>query len=50
MWFIGVEVDKETSAPSPKKIQDPPLLIFTDREIEQPNPYKIKNLSSSGSS
>ena len=26
------------------------LLIFMNREIEQPNPYKIKNLSSSGSS
>ena len=25
MWFIGVEVEQETSAPPPKKIQDPPL-------------------------
>ena len=25
MWFIGVEVDQETSAPPPKKILDPPL-------------------------
>ena len=27
MWFIGVEVeqDRETSAPPPKKILDPPL-------------------------
>ena len=25
MWFIGVEVEQETSAPSPKKILDPPL-------------------------
>jgi len=26
MWFIGVEVEQETSAPSPKKILDPPLV------------------------
>ena len=25
IWFIGVEVDQETSAPPPKKILDPPL-------------------------
>ena len=25
MWFIGVEVEQETSAPSAKKILDPPL-------------------------
>ena len=25
MWFIGVEVEQETSAPLPKKILDPPL-------------------------
>ena len=25
MWFIGVEVELETSAPPPKKILDPPL-------------------------
>ena len=24
MWFIGVEVEQETSAPPPKKILDPP--------------------------
>ena len=24
-WFIGPEVDQETSAPPPKKILDPPL-------------------------
>ena len=23
MWFIGVEVEQETSAPPPKKILDP---------------------------
>ena len=30
MWFIGVEVEQETSAPLPKKILDPPLhaLVF----------------------
>ena len=26
MWFIGVEIEQETSAPPPKKILDPPLL------------------------
>ena len=25
MWFIGVEVEQETSAPPPKEILDPPL-------------------------
>ena len=25
MWFIGVEVEQEMSAPPPKKILDPPL-------------------------
>ena len=25
MWFIGVAVEQETSAPPPKKILDPPL-------------------------
>ena len=25
MWFIGVEVEQETSAPPPKKILDPSL-------------------------
>ena len=27
MWFVGVEVEQETSAPPPKKILDPPLHI-----------------------
>ena len=27
MWFIGVEVEQETSAPLLKKILDPPLLL-----------------------
>ena len=26
MWVIGAEVERETSAPRPKKILDPPLL------------------------
>ena len=26
MWVIGVEVERETSAPPPKKILDPPVL------------------------
>ena len=29
MWFIGVEVEQETSAPPPKKILDPPLKLAT---------------------
>ena len=28
MWFIGVEVQQETSEPPPKKILDPPLQYF----------------------
>ena len=28
MWFVGVEVEQETSEPPPKKILDPPLLII----------------------
>ena len=28
MWFIGVEVEQETSAPLLKKILDPPLLLL----------------------
>ena len=27
MWFIGVEVEQETTAPPPKKILDPPLAL-----------------------
>ena len=27
LWFIGVEVEQETSAPPPKKILDPPLRL-----------------------
>ena len=28
MWFIGVEVEQETSAPLLKKILDPPLITL----------------------
>ena len=31
MWFTGVEVERETSAPPPKKILDPPLLHHLPR-------------------
>ena len=31
LWFIGVEVEQETSAPLPKKILDPPLNIGLKR-------------------
>ena len=33
MWFIGVEVEQETSTP-PKKILDPPLHVFTHALLE----------------
>ena len=33
MWFIGVEVEQETSAPPPKKILDPPLV---SHKLKQP--------------
>ena len=36
MWFIGVEVERETSAPPPKKILDPPLLSLRKTE-QKPN-------------
>ena len=29
MWFVGVEVEQEMSAPPPKKILDPPLINIT---------------------
>ena len=36
MWFIGVEVEQETSAPPPKKILDPPLFSkLTDLNFEK---------------
>ena len=28
MWFIGVEVEQEMSAPPPKKILNPPLHYY----------------------
>ena len=30
MWFTGVEVEQETSAPPPKKILDPLLNVLTN--------------------
>ena len=40
MWFIGVEVEQETSAPPPKKkILDPPLLCTTATFSGAPNDY-----------
>ena len=42
VWFIGVEVQQETSAPPPKKILDPPLLLETFRfEDEVDHEYEI---------
>ena len=42
MWFIGAEVQQETSAPPPKKILDPPLLLETFRfEDEVDHEYEI---------
>ena len=32
MWFIGVEVEQETTAPTPKKILDPPLMNAQQHE------------------
>ena len=32
MWFIGVEVEQETSAPPPKKILDPPLVAVKSKD------------------
>ena len=32
MWFIGVEVEQETSAPPPKKILDPPLRNYLKKD------------------
>ena len=33
MWFIGVEVEQETSAPPPKKILDPPLNYIANLKL-----------------
>ena len=35
MWFIGVEVERETSAPPPKKILDPPLSRKVETILEE---------------
>ena len=32
MWFSGVEVEQEKSAPPPKKILDPPLIDNVERK------------------
>ena len=33
MWFIGVEVEQETSAPPLKKILDPPLVVPLEKKL-----------------
>ena len=40
MWFIGVEVEQEKSAPPPKKILDPPLFIITGVRYTKVPTYK----------
>ena len=36
IWFIGVEVEQETSGPPPKKILDPPLgRVFWNHLVPQ---------------
>ena len=42
MWFIGVEVEQETSAPPPKKILDPPLSRVDTESRSGPSVMKIK--------
>ena len=32
-WFIGVEVEQETSAPPPKKILAPPLEKYYEKHL-----------------
>ena len=36
MWFIDVEVEQETSAPRPKKMLDPHLIIVLCLKILLP--------------
>ena len=37
MWFIGVDVEQETSAPPPKKMLDPPLTLeIVNKGLVQP--------------
>ena len=58
MWFIGVDVEQETSAPPPKKkILDPPLIGYrkatqiglgTDLRRLQTSPKLLRGCSSPG--
>ena len=43
MWFIGVEVEQEKSAPPPKKILDPPLktLFFSPYDVKDANAVHV---------
>ena len=41
MWFIGVEVEQETSAPPPKKILDPRRQFYGHLSIMSSNEYLI---------
>ena len=45
MWFIGVEVEQETSAPPPKKILDPPLNTNIIIAIINPEAMKYFHIS-----
>ena len=45
MWFIGVEVEQETSAPPPKKkIRYPPLCACVDSETQNEGVRIIRSL------
>ena len=44
MWFIGVEVEQETSAPPPKKILDPPLTSVLIATPKRPKSANLKTL------
>ena len=47
MWFIGVEVEQETSAPPPKKILDPPLsLVVSTSKTRVAMRFPVKIISS----
>ena len=43
MWFIGVEVEQEMSAPPPKKILDPPLNMFIFIQCRTQDQWKMEN-------
>ena len=51
MWFIGVEVEQETSAPPPEKMLDPPLGTMLEmkkqRKIKRPG-YLVLSSHASG--